>query len=140
MMTSPQASSALDFLRPAERRETRGKTMLQTRDLSVLGYANGFTLWHFITHDPTSQLYDPGYFDEAAYMFRPGDLILANVHQSTEDIISFLLSITGSITATFRWGKLPAILKKPSIKIGGFSSNKRLVHDRIMKTLPCTGR
>ena len=67
--------------------------MLQTRDLSVLGYANGFTLWHFITHDPASQLHASGYFDEAADMFRPGDLILANIHQSSDDVVSLLLSI-----------------------------------------------
>ena len=68
--------------------------MLKTRDLSVLGYANGFTLWHFMTDDPVTELQATGYFNEAADMFRPGDLIFANIHQSSNDVSSLLLSIT----------------------------------------------
>ena len=46
------------------------------RELSVLAYANGFTLWHYRTSadDPLS----PGYFDSAQELLREGDQIIAN--------------------------------------------------------------
>jgi len=46
-------------------------------DLSVLAYANNFTLWHFVTTD--SDVTVGGYFDKAADMLRVNDLIIANV-------------------------------------------------------------
>lgn len=60
------------------------------RDLSVLAYANGFTLWHYTTPDIID---DPGYFDPAADMLRRGDIIIAN--DDTEgDIRALMLLIT----------------------------------------------
>jgi hypothetical protein len=50
-----------------------------SQNLSVLAYANGFTLWHYTTADPASDVDDAGYFDEAADMVRVGDMIMANV-------------------------------------------------------------
>ncbi len=52
----------------------------QTKDLSVLAYANGFTLWHYTTADAAVALTTagPGYFDPANAMLRAGDIILAN--------------------------------------------------------------
>ena len=49
----------------------------QFKDLSVLAYANGFTLWHYTTAEATEAL-TQGHFDPAADMLRPGDIILAN--------------------------------------------------------------
>lgn len=46
-------------------------------DLSVLAYANNFTLWHFTTTD--ADITVDGYFDRAADMLRVNDLIIANV-------------------------------------------------------------
>ena len=46
-------------------------------DLSVLAYANNFTLWHYTTTD--SAVTTAGYFDSAASMLRVNDLIIANV-------------------------------------------------------------
>jgi hypothetical protein len=51
----------------------------QTKDLSVLAYANGFTLWHYTTADVAAVVDTAGYFDGAADMLRVGDMILANV-------------------------------------------------------------
>jgi len=48
------------------------------KDLSVLAYANGFTLWHYKTTDPDSDVDDADYFLDAIDMLRPGDMILAN--------------------------------------------------------------
>lgn len=46
-------------------------------DLSVLAYANNFTLWHFVTTDADVTV--ANYFDPAAGMLRVNDLIIANV-------------------------------------------------------------
>lgn len=49
------------------------------KDLSVLAYANGFTLWHYTTTDTAVTVDTAGYFNDAADMVRVGDMILANV-------------------------------------------------------------
>lgn len=46
-------------------------------DLSVLAYANNFTLWHYTTTD--SSVTTGGYFNKAVDMLRVNDLIIANV-------------------------------------------------------------
>ncbi|MCB1531734.1 MAG: hypothetical protein KDJ35_02580 [Alphaproteobacteria bacterium] len=46
-------------------------------DLSVLAYANNFTLWHYVTDDDA--VTTTGYFDKAVDMLRENDLIIANV-------------------------------------------------------------
>jgi hypothetical protein len=48
------------------------------RELSVLAYANGFTLWHYRSADSASAITGQDYFAGAADMLRDGDLILAN--------------------------------------------------------------
>lgn len=50
-----------------------------SKDLSVLAYANGFTLWHYASPDADAAVAASGYFNGAADMLRVGDLILANV-------------------------------------------------------------
>jgi hypothetical protein len=49
-----------------------------SKTLSVLGYANGFTLWHYSTPDAAGTVDGAGYFNAAAEMLRIGDFILAN--------------------------------------------------------------
>ena len=51
----------------------------KSKDLSVLAYANGFTLWHYTTTDVATDVDTAGYFDDAADMLRVGDMIMANV-------------------------------------------------------------
>jgi hypothetical protein len=50
----------------------------QFKNLSVLAYANGFTLWHYNTPDAPADLVRRGAFDPAADMLRAGDIIVAN--------------------------------------------------------------
>lgn len=47
-------------------------------DLSVLSYANGFTLWHYRTTDSKSDVDTEGYFNKASDMLRVNDLIIVN--------------------------------------------------------------
>ena len=49
------------------------------RRLSVLAYANGFTLWHYKTGaDQPSETMKTGYFDDAADMLAAGDLMMVS--------------------------------------------------------------
>jgi hypothetical protein len=48
------------------------------KDLSVLAYANGFTLWHYTTPDPAVTVDNAGYFNGASDLLRVGDMVLAN--------------------------------------------------------------
>jgi len=48
------------------------------KNLSVLAYANGFTLWHYTTADAATAVDSSGYFNGATDMVRVGDMILAN--------------------------------------------------------------
>ena len=50
-----------------------------TRNLSVLSYANGFTLWHYTSTDNNATVTGTNYFNGASDMLRKGDLIVANV-------------------------------------------------------------
>lgn len=50
-----------------------------SKDLSVLSYANGFTLWHYTTADAAAVVDSAGYFNDASHMLRTGDILVANV-------------------------------------------------------------
>ena len=65
-------------------------------DLSVLAYANNFTLWHYTTTDDV--VTTAGYFDKAADMVRAGDLIIANVDTDGTPATTFYVvtSVSGS--------------------------------------------
>ena len=45
------------------------------KDLGVLAYAHGFTLWFYKTDDPADSVQEPGYFAGASDMLRVGDRI-----------------------------------------------------------------
>ncbi|MFQ3622277.1 MAG: hypothetical protein SNJ73_01900 [Acetobacteraceae bacterium] len=50
----------------------------EIQSLSVLAYANGFTLWHYRTDSDTrAQTLAAGYFNAAAHLVRRGDMILS---------------------------------------------------------------
>ena len=49
------------------------------RNLSVLAYANGFTLWHYRSDsDALPAVQNPGYFDEAVDLLGSGDMLLVS--------------------------------------------------------------
>lgn len=58
-------------------------------DLSVLAYANNFTLWHFVTAD--DDVTANGYFNKASDMLRVNDLIIANVDTDGTPVTKFYL-------------------------------------------------
>lgn len=62
-------------------------------DLSVLAYANNFTLWHYKTED--SSVTSGGYFNSASDMMRLNDLIIANVDTDGSPATKFYI-VTGN--------------------------------------------
>ena len=62
-------------------------------ELSVLAYANNFTLWHYVTED--DDVTTAGYFDKAADMLRVNDLIIANVDTDATPATVFYV-VTGN--------------------------------------------
>lgn len=67
----------------------------QSKDLSVIAYANGFTMWHYTTPDLAADVDSSGYFNEAAHMLRVGDLIVANV-DTGGSLATGLFAVTGN--------------------------------------------
>lgn len=52
---------------------------LTTKNLSVLAYANGFTLWHYVTTDAAAEVMTaPAYFAGASDLLRGGDVVIVN--------------------------------------------------------------
>lgn len=51
---------------------------MNSKNLSVLAYANGFTLWHYRTEDTKATVLGDGYFDVVQNIFNVGDLIIAS--------------------------------------------------------------
>lgn len=48
------------------------------RNLSVLAYANNFTLWHYTTGDTIAEVEDLSYFTGARTLMNAGDIIIIN--------------------------------------------------------------
>lgn len=62
-------------------------------DLSVLAYANNFTLWHYTTID--SAVSGVNYFDKAADMMRVNDLLIVNIDTDGSPSTKFYI-VTGN--------------------------------------------
>ncbi len=53
------------------------------RNLSVLAYANGFTLWHYKAGtDDQRSIGSPGYFNDAGDVLTAGDMVLVSAVDS----------------------------------------------------------
>ena len=48
------------------------------RNFSVIGYANGFTLWNYKAGDNIDGVTNDGFFDSTKHMVVPGDMILVS--------------------------------------------------------------
>lgn len=63
-------------------------------DLSVLAYANNFTLWHYKTVD--AAVTGAGYFNAGTDMMRVNDLIIANVNTGGTPATKFYIVTANS--------------------------------------------
>ena len=70
----------------------------KSQDLSVLAYANGFTLWHYKTDDHYGTIDNDGYFNDAFDMLHVGDVIIANTtfNSSTPMFAMYLVRVNSN--------------------------------------------
>jgi len=62
----------------------------ETQNLSVLAYANNFTLWHYVTSDQSIET--ENYFSHAGNgMFRANDMIIANINTDGAPVTKFYI-------------------------------------------------
>lgn len=64
-----------------------------SKNFSVLAYANGFTLWSYSTEDTLPNINSDGYFNEITPFARQGDMILVTANNTAEPE-SAILSVT----------------------------------------------
>ena len=64
-------------------------------NLSVLAYANNFTLWHYTTTETSGTVEGAGYFNNAADMVRVNDLMIVNIDTDGTPATDFYI-VTGN--------------------------------------------
>lgn len=64
-------------------------------NLSVLAYANNFTLWHYASIDNSATITGSGYFNKASDMMRVNDLIVINIDTDGTPSTKFYI-VTGN--------------------------------------------
>ncbi|MBR5153995.1 MAG: hypothetical protein IKW57_04355 [Alphaproteobacteria bacterium] len=56
----------------------------QNKNLSVIAYANGFTLWHYCSASETmSTITSNGYFNSVKTLMNIGDIVIINASDNT---------------------------------------------------------
>ena len=65
--------------------------MFNASDLSVLAYANNFTLWHYTTTDQQTTVLEGNYFNSASDMLRPNDLMIVNSDTDEDSKTDFII-------------------------------------------------
>jgi len=55
----------------------------QNKNLSVIAYANGFTLWHYAADEKMTAITVAGYFDSVKTLMNEGDVIIINASDNT---------------------------------------------------------
>ena len=92
------------------------------KKFNVHAYANGFTLWTFLTDDTEGDLDEDNYFNDANEMVRKGDMILADINVCegyctriylVEEIVDGVVEVTNfsnvnPATLMFRYNAFPA--------------------------------
>lgn len=58
-------------------------------NLSVLSYANGFTLWRYITKDNIETVMQEKYFKSIKYLANEGDIIIVNASDDTRFVVVY---------------------------------------------------
>ena len=50
--------------------------MFRNKDLSVIAYANGWTLWQYYAEDSLEAVMVDGYFDKVSHLCATGDIMI----------------------------------------------------------------
>lgn len=65
---------------------------MDSKNLSVLAYSNGFTLWHYKTTDTKAVVKASGYFNKVSNIFNAGDVIFASLGESEKEMAMYVVS------------------------------------------------
>lgn len=55
----------------------------KNKNLSVIAYANGFTLWHYATSETMAAITAAGYFNDVKTLMNAGDVVIINASDNT---------------------------------------------------------
>ncbi|MDR0726804.1 MAG: hypothetical protein LBF37_01950 [Rickettsiales bacterium] len=55
----------------------------QNKNLSVIAYANGFTLWHYAATETMATISANGYFNSVKSLMNIGDIVIINASDNT---------------------------------------------------------
>ena len=55
----------------------------QNKNLSVIAYANGFTLWHYAANETLATITANGYFNAVKTLMNSGDIVIVNGSDKT---------------------------------------------------------
>lgn len=56
----------------------------QNKNMSVIAFANGFTLWHYLSReDSLKDICESGYFNRVITLMNNGDIVIINGKDST---------------------------------------------------------
>ncbi|MBD5389228.1 hypothetical protein HDR63_03155 [bacterium] len=55
----------------------------QNKNLSVIAYANGFTLWHYAAAETMAVISATGYFNDVKTLMNIGDVVIINGSDNT---------------------------------------------------------
>ncbi len=55
----------------------------QNKNLSVIAYANGFTLWHYAASETMATISTAGYFNSVKTLMNVGDIVMINGSDNT---------------------------------------------------------
>ncbi len=73
-----------------------------TGNLSVLAYANGFTLWHYRSAtDTDAAMAGAGYFNDASDLLRPGDMLALNGAGGSAALVRVAANRRGAVAIGF---------------------------------------
>lgn len=68
----------------------------QNKNLSVIAYANGFTLWHYAAAETMTEITASGYFNDVKTLMNAGDIVIINASDNTS--IKKIAVASGNIT------------------------------------------
>ncbi|MBR4507361.1 MAG: hypothetical protein IKP24_02395 [Alphaproteobacteria bacterium] len=71
----------------------------QNKKLSVIAYANGFTLWHYAADETLTAISASGYFNNVATLMNTGDIIIINASDGTSIMTIAVASDTVTVDA-----------------------------------------
>ncbi len=67
----------------------------QNKNLSVIAYANGFTLWHYAANETLETIAAASYFDGVKTLMNTGDIVIINASDNTS---IKKIAVSGNVT------------------------------------------